>query len=68
MTNKEYVCLRYKDKMYITEKCIQEANDKAMLRLWYIAQKQSENNKLTEKELISLSHIYVNEKYMQMKY
>lgn len=65
---KEFVSLRYKNKMYVIEKLIQEPNNKAIARLWFIAKESNKNPNLTEKELISLSYIYVNEKYMQMKY
>jgi hypothetical protein len=66
--NSEFVCLRYKNKIYTTKKIFQESNDKAMSRIWYIATKSHENPNILEKELICMSHIYVNEKYMQMKY
>ena len=65
---KEFVSLRFKNKMYVIEKLIQEPNNKAMARLWFIAKEANNNQNLSEKELISLSYIYVNEKYMQMKY
>ena len=65
---KEYVSLRYKNKMYVVEKLVQEPNDKAMSRIWFIAQHSNKFPDITQKELISLSYIYINEKYMQMKY
>lgn len=63
---KEYVSLRYKNKMYVIDKLVQESHDKAILRIWFIAENSHKYSNM--KELISLSHIYVNENYMQMKY
>lgn len=65
---KESLCLRYKNVMYVINKLNQENNDKAMMRLWYIAKYKDKNPDITEKELICLSHIYINEEYMGMKY
>lgn len=66
--DKEYVSLRFKNKMYVIEKLLQESHDKAIARIWFIAKKSHDNPKMTHKQLVCLSHMHVNEKYMQMKY
>ena len=67
-TNKDSICVRYKNRMYVIDKLSHENNDKAMTRLWFIVKYKSENPEISEKELNCLSHMYVNEKYMRMKY
>jgi hypothetical protein len=65
---KEYICIRYKNKMYTIDKLQQESNDKANMRLWFMAKYKESHQDISEKELICLSHMYINEKYMNMKY
>jgi hypothetical protein len=62
------VAIRYKNKMHIVHKLRHETNDRAITRLWYIVKYKEENPDISEKELNCLSHIYVNERYMEMKY
>lgn len=65
----EYVTIRYLGNIYKIRKSPQENNEQAYDRAWYIATNpdpEIKDKDLFEKEC--LSHIYVNNKYYNMKY
>lgn len=65
----DYVIIRYFGKIYKIRKSPQENNEQGYDRAWYIATNSDPEIKdkdLFEKEC--LSHMYVNNKYYNMKY
>lgn len=59
--------IRYKGKMYNVRKGVQETDDKACDRAWYIAKREP----ATKEEFTVVhdeSHKWCNEKYLGMKY
>jgi len=74
----EYVTIKYGNNIYKIRKSPQENDEEAYDRAWYIAnmtnkeqeekQKEEKTQELNLLEKECLSHIYVNEKYYNIKY
>jgi len=67
----QYVTVKYNNKIYKIRKSPQENDEEAYDRAWYIATMQNRDQSQEKVDLLEkecLSHIYVNQKYYNIKY
>ena len=67
----QFVTVKYNNKIYKIRKSPQENDEEAYDRAWYIATMQNRDQSQEKVDLLEkecLSHIYVNQKYYNIKY